>query len=135
MKATKTTIKTIAVIVAIAMIAIGIYTITKSGLNFPENGIYTVNNLLDVAMNYGKTVAIATILIVIYFMIRYNKLGVIKMGIISFVWMIAIPAVIISVMATFKLPINRLFFPVTLLGYVVTILILTIQYENKLKTM
>lgn len=126
-------IKIVLVLVSILVIAVGCYTIVKRGLNFPENGIYMANNLLDVAKPYIEKTAISTILILIYFMIKYHKIGMIKVGITSLISILAVLGVIISIIAIFKLPVNKTFFPVLLAGFVATILILTMNYENKVK--
>lgn len=128
-------IKVVIILVAILVMAIGCYTIIKKGLNFPENGIYSTNNLLEVAKPYIEKVAISTVLILIYFMIRYYKMGIIKVGIFSLISIVAVIGVMISIMAIGKLPVNEMLFPVLLAGFVATIVTLTIHYENKIKTL
>lgn len=134
MKSIKTIIRVVVVIVAIVMIALGIYTFSKKGLNFPENGIYTANNILEIAYPYIQKAVISTIIILIYLMIRYNKLGFVKVGILSLISLLVVQAVVLSIMITLGIAINRIFFPVLLAAFVATILGITIQYEKKLKT-
>lgn len=134
MKAAKTTIKIILVIVAIAIIAVGGYFLKTKGLNFPENGIYNVNNIIKESMPYIIKAGICLALVLVYLMIRYNKLGVIKVAITSLASILVMQAVVIAIITITRLPITNLFFALLLLTYAVTILVITAIYEKKLKT-
>lgn len=133
MKAAKTTIKIIIILAVIASIAVGAYFLKTKGLNFPENGVYTQNNILEVAKPYMIKMGICLALVVIYFMIRYNKLGAIKTGLIALAVILALQALVIAVMAIARLEINRMFFSGLLSVFVLTILALTAVYEKNLK--
>ena len=133
MKKAKIIIKILIAIVAIAVIAVGVYFINTKGLNFPENGAYTLNNIMDEAETYLVPSIISGVLVVIYMMIRFNKLGVVKIGIQSLLIIVGIEAVIISIVAIAGLPISSLVFAVMLLAFVTSILILTLIYEKKIK--
>lgn len=133
MKKAKMIIKILIIIAAITVIAVGIYFLSTKGLNFPENGAYTQNNIMDEAETYLVPSIIAGVMVVIYMMIRFYKLGVIKIGIQSFLTIVGIEAIIISIVAIANLPINSLFFAILLLAFATTILMLTAVYEKKIK--
>ena len=134
MKAAKTIIKILIIIAAVVTIAVGVYFLKTKGLNFPENGAYTQNNIIDEAKTYIVPSAVAGVLVLIYMMIRFCKLGVIKVGIEALFTILVVEAVIVAITTIAQLPINSLFFAVLLLGFVLTILILTSVYEKKIKT-
>ena len=67
MKTAKTTIKIMAIIAAIVVIAIGGYFLKTKGLNFPENGIYTPNNIIEITKDYVIKAGICLALVLIYF--------------------------------------------------------------------
>ena len=133
MKKAKMIIKILIIIAAITVIAVGIYFLSTKGLNFPENGAYTQNNIMDEAETYLVPSIIAGVMVVIYMMIRFYKLGVIKIGIQSLLTIVGIEAIIISIVAIANLPINSLFFFFFLLAFATTILMLTEVYEKKIK--
>ena len=99
MKKAKMIIKILIIIAAITVIAVGIYFLSTKGLNFPENGAYTQNNIMDEAETYLVPSIIAGVMVVIYMMIRFYKLGVIKIGIQSLLTIVGIEAIIISIVA------------------------------------
>ena len=133
MKKAKMIIKILIIIAEITVIAVGIYFLSTKGLNFPENGAYTQNNIMDEAETYLVPSIIAGVMVVIYMMIRFYKLGVIKIGIQSLLTIVGIEAIIISIVAIANLPINSLFFAILLLAFATTILMLTAVYEKKIK--
>lgn len=134
MKTAKTTIKIILVIVAIAVMAVGAYFLKTKGLNFPENGVYTQNNILEVSKDYMIKAGIALAVILVYLMIRYNKLGSIKTALISLVAIVWVQALALAIITITRMPINRMFFAILLLVFALTILVITAIYEKKLKT-
>lgn len=134
MKTAKTVIKIIVIIAAIAVIAVGGYFLKTKGLNFPENGLYTKNNIVEEAKPYAIKLGICLALVLGYLMIRFNKLGVIKVAVISLLAIVGIQALIIAIMAITRFGINRMFFSILLSAFVLTILVITTIYENRLKT-
>lgn len=133
MKAAKITIKIIVILAVIGVIAVGAYFLKTKGLNFPSNGVYTANNIMEIAKPYMIKSGICLALVVVYFMIRYNKLGIIKIGLTTLITILALQAVVIAVMAIARLEINRLFFSTLLMVFVLTILAITAICEKKLK--
>lgn len=134
MKAAKTTIKIILVIAAIAIIAVGAYFLKTKGLNFPENGVYTKNNIIEEAKPYLIDAGIGIALVLVYLMIRFNKLGIVKVALISLVAILCVQALVVAIIAITRFAINRMFFAILLTAFVLTMLIITAIYENKLKS-
>lgn len=133
MKALKKIVKVIVAIAIIATIAVGIYFLVKNGLNYPENGVYKANNIVEEAKPYMIKMGISAGIILIYLMIKYSKLGIIKIGIISLLTMVIGQALVISIMAIANAEINRIFFAMFLLVFALSTILITAVYENKLK--
>lgn len=133
MKALKKIVKVIVALAIVATIAVGIYFLVKNGLNYPENGVYKANNIVEEATPYMIKMGISAGIILVYLMIKYSKLGVVKVGIGSVVTMAVGQALVISVMAIAKAEINRIFFAMFLLVFALSAIMLTAVYESKLK--
>lgn len=134
MKPAKTIIKIVVIIAAIVVIAVGGYFLKTKGLNFPENGLYTKNNIIEEAEPYAIKLGICLALVLIYLMIRFNKLGIIKIALLSLITIVGIQALAIAIIAITRFEINRMFFSILLSAFVLTVLIITTIYEKKLKT-
>ena len=63
MKPAKTIIKIVVIIAAIVVIAVGGYFLKTKGLNFPENGLYTKNNIIEEAEPYAIKLGICLALV------------------------------------------------------------------------
>ena len=104
------------------------------GLNFPENGVYTQNNIIEISRDYMIKAGIALALVLVYLMIRFNKLGVVKTALISLAVVVWVQVLTIAIIVITRMPIDRMFFAILLLGFALTTLALTAFYEKKLKT-
>lgn len=122
------TIKKILIVLAIAIIIVGMFLLGKNGLNY-ANG-YTKNVLIETSKEYAKYIGISTAVILLYFAIRYNKHGVVKVIITSILGIAATLLFILAVMAISRIPISRLFFSVMLGGYVSCIIALSANFEG-----
>ncbi len=134
MKKAKTIIKVLIIIAVLATIAVGAYFLKTKGLNYPESGEYTQNNILEEAKDYIKQGAIAGVIVLVYIMIRFNKLGVIKTGIETLLTVVGVECFWISITAIARLPINSLFFAILLFVFAGTVMVITSVYEKKIKT-
>lgn len=121
-------LKKILIVLAIAFIIIGMFLLGKNGLNYSEG--YTKGILIDTAKQYISYLIIATAVILLYFAIKYNKKGVIKVLATSIIAIIATALLILAIMAITKIPTSRLFFSVMLGGYVSCILSLSANFEG-----
>lgn len=105
-------------------------------LNADEIEIVTVAHTKgrDIIMPYVVPFIIATIIILIYMMIKYYKLnsGKVLLKIIGII--ILTQVLLFSIMAITRIPIGRLTIPLVLTVYMLTLVWYTTKLENQLKT-
>ena len=122
----KTTKKILLICVVIIIIA-GMFLIRKNGFNYADG--YTKNILLDTAKAYIPYVGISTLIIIIYFAIRYYKQGVIK--VLTILGMLGAILFTISVITISKMPVTKIIFSIIIGTYVASILAITANFEEK----
>ena len=89
--------------------------------------------LSTIAKRYVLPFGITTIAIVIYQIIRFRKLGVLKILLTTIISLGIISLTYLSLIAITRIPINKLTIPVGMLIYVTVIIILNMKYEEKLE--
>lgn len=125
------TIRKILIIVSVVIIAIGMFLLGKNGLNY-ANG-FTKNLLLETAKSYISYVSIATVVILVYVMIRYSKAhGFIKVLVTTILGIVGAIALVIAIMAIIKMPITRIFFPILLGAYSSCFIVLSSYFEENI---
>ncbi len=124
----KTTKKILLICVVIIIIA-GMFLLGKNGFNYADG--YTKNILLDTAKAYIPYVGISTLIIIIYFAIRYYKQGVIKVLATSILGMLGAILFTISVITISKMPVTKIIFSIIIGTYVASILAITANFEEK----
>lgn len=125
------TIRKILIIVSVVIIAIGMFLLGKNGLNY-ANG-FTKNLLLETAKSYISYVSIATVVILVYVMIRYSKAhGFIKVLVTTILGIVGSIALVIAIMAITKMPITRIFFPILLGTYSSCFIVLLSYFEENI---
>lgn len=122
------TFKKILMVLCILVIIVGMFILGRNGLNYQEG--YTQNILLETAKQYTVFIAISTIIILVYFAIRYNKQGTIKVIATSVLGILGAMALVLAIFAIAKMPITRIFFPIMLTTYVSSIIVLTTNFEE-----
>lgn len=122
------TFKKILIIVYAIIIAVGIFMLVRSGLNYYEN--YTQHLLLETTKQYTLYIGISTAIILIYFAIRYYKKGVLKVLLISILGIVGTIIFVLAIMAILRMPITRLFFPIMLGSYVASIVAISAYFEE-----
>ena len=120
--------KKILMVICILLIIVGMFILGRNGLNYQEG--YTQNILLETSKQYTVFMAISTIIILVYFAIRYNKQGIIKVIITSVLGILGAMALVLAIFAIAKMPITRIFFPIMLTTYVSSIIVLTTNFEE-----
>lgn len=108
----------------------------KYGTDNKAEDIKVIHNskikLSSIIKPYIVPIAISVLVILVYVIVRYRKLGILK-TIVSYILTVgAVEAVFLSIIAITRFPINRLVIPIGLLLYVTTITILGFLNENKL---
>lgn len=89
--------------------------------------------LYDIAKTYVIPIGICTLLVFIYAMIRFRKLGVFRTLGKYIVGVIGTEAVYVGLLAITRYPIDAYVVPVGLFIYAISILVVTVKRENKLK--
>lgn len=120
--------KKILIILAIIIIAVGMYLLGRNGLNFVDG--YSQNILLETAKQYTIYVAISTVIILFYLVIRYNKQGILRVIITSVLGIAGTLILVLAIMAISQMPTNRIFFPIMLGSYVCSIIALSTYFEE-----
>ena len=88
---------------------------------------------IDIVKPYIMPFTIATLIILAYMAVRYHKLGSIKTIIITALTCVIAQIGLLSIMAITRIPIGRFTIPIVLLVYLLTLVGLTTNFENKLK--
>ena len=122
------TVKKILMVLCILVIIVVMFILGRNGLNYQEG--YTQNILLETAQQYTVFMAISTVIILVYFAIRYNKQGVVKVIVTSVLGILGAMAFVLALFAVIKMPITRIFFPIMLATYVSSIIVLTTSFEE-----
>lgn len=87
--------------------------------------------LSSVLTPYITPIAISVVTILVYVLIRYRKQGVFKVLASYVVSILAVEALLLSVLAITRLPIGRWIMPVGLLAYIITLTVVTAKLESK----
>ena len=89
--------------------------------------------LYDIAKTYVIPIGICTLLVFIYAMIRFRKLGVFRTLGKYIVGVVGTEAVYVGLLAITRYPIDAYVVPVGLFIYAISILVVTVKRENKLR--
>lgn len=87
----------------------------------------------DFIKRYVKPIIITAIIILVYFGIRYNKLGSLKVAFSTILNMALVESAYISLIAITRIEINKFTVPFGMLIAVITLVIITNNYEQKLE--
>lgn len=108
----------------------------KYGLELKTDDLLITNNTkisgVDLISSYILPICISTIAILVYFMIRYRKLGIYKVTLITILTIIIILAVYTSIYAIIRLPINEFTMPIAMILYVISIILVAEKFERDL---
>ena len=121
-------VKKVLMVICILVIIAGIFMLWKNGLNYADG--YTQNALLETAKQYIAFIAISTVIILIYFMIRYSKKGAVKVFTTSILGMVGALALVLSIIAITRMQVTRIVFPIMLATYVSSFIVLSAKFEE-----
>lgn len=111
----------------------------KYGSDIETADITIIHNpkvkLSSIIKPYIAPIAISAIIILVYVIVRYRKLGIIKTALSYLLYTGAVQAVFFGVIAISRFPINRFVVPVVLMLYIITITALSFKNEKKLENM
>lgn len=122
------TVKKILMIICVIIIAVGMFILGRQGLNYVDG--YTQAILVETAKSYIMYVSIATAVVLVYLVIRYNKQGMVKVAVTSILGIAGAIAFVLAIMAIIKMPVTRLFFPIMLVTYVSSLIVLSSYFEE-----
>ena len=89
--------------------------------------------LRDILKPYIYPIVIVTIAILVYFSIRYHKLGAIKAVVKSGVILILAQVVLLSILALIRFPMGSLTTPLVLIVYVNSLILISGKMEKEVK--
>ncbi len=89
--------------------------------------------LRDIIKPYIKPLVITTIIIFVYILIRFRKLGFLNVTLTSLAPVIIMQALYFSVFAICRIPISKLTMPLSLLVYILTVTSITVYLEKMKK--
>lgn len=111
----------------------------KYGSDIETADITIIHNpkvkLSSVIKPYIAPIAISAVIILVYVIVRYRKLGIIKTALSYLLYTGAVQVVFFGVLAISRFPINRFVVPVVLMLYIITITALSFKNEKKLENM
>lgn len=90
--------------------------------------------LRDTIKPYILPLVISTVAILIYAGIRFHKLGIIKTVLKAGGTVVLVEVILFALMAITRFPVGRYTLPLVLFSYLITMLVLTIKFENRLKS-
>ena len=88
--------------------------------------------LSSILIPYLLPLGISMAIILIYVMVRFRKIGILKTLGLYILTVLVAEAVYLSILAIFRIPINRIVIPIGLAIYVVAITAITANQEKKL---
>ena len=111
----------------------------KYGSDIETADITIIHNpkvkLSSIIKPYIAPIAISAVIILVYVIVRYRKLGIIKTALSYLLYTGAVQAVFFGVLAISRFPINRFVVPGVLMLYIITITALSFKNEKKLENM
>ena len=103
-------------------------------LKTEEIEILTVSNVRgrDIVKPYIMPFIIVTVIILGYMVIRYRKLGSIKVMLKTVGVLVLVQAILLSLIAITRIPVGRLTIPTVITIFLLTLVVLTTKFERKL---
>lgn len=111
----------------------------KYGLELKKDSLLVTNNVeingMDLIAPYILPVAITAVVILVYFMVRYKKLGIYKTSLITIVTVVLTQLLLLSVYSILRLPINEYTMPISMIIYLISVIVLTEKFEKDLQNL
>lgn len=107
---------------------------TKYEIDEKTESVIIINEphtkLSDIMKPYVKPLVITTIIICIYLVIRFRKLGLVNAGLLPIASIIILQALYYSVWAICRIPVSKLTMPLSLLVYILTACVVTVTLQK-----
>lgn len=108
----------------------------KYGLELKKDSLLVTNNVeingMDLISPYILPVAITTVAILACFIIRYKKIGIYNISLVTILTIVLTQLLVLSVYTIARLPINEYTMPISMIVYLISVIILTEKFENDL---
>lgn len=106
----------------------------KYGLEMTTSDLTLLNNpkvdILDLVIPYAMPVLITSLIILVYFIIKYRKFGMLKVTVCTIISIIGTQLLLLSIYSCTRLPINQYTMPISMMVFIVTILVLREGFER-----
>lgn len=89
----------------------------------------------DLVRPYVLPIIISTVIILAYMCIRYKKLGIVKVIMEEIILLATAGALLLSIIAITRCPVNRIFIPTMITVYVLTIIATNLQFTKQLENL
>lgn len=89
----------------------------------------------DLIRPYVQPIMISTVVILVYMGVRYKKLGMARVIIQEIIVLVMAMALLLSVIAITRCPVNRAFIPAGLTVYILTIITTNLQFTKQLENL
>lgn len=86
--------------------------------------------LSDIMKPYVKPLVITAIIIFVYLVIRFRKVGLLKTSLTTIASVIIIQALYFSILAICRIPISKITMPLSLLAYILTVISVTVYLKK-----
>ena len=115
------------IIIALIVIVAGMIMFFIKGLNYAENTM----ELKDLLQPYFLPMLISLLIITVYYLIKYKKIGLLLILGYTIIGTIGIQLILLSVYSISRIQINYLTMPISILVFAITFFVLTIIFNKK----
>lgn len=109
----------------------------KYELELKKDSLLVTNNVeingMDLISPYILPVAITTVAILAYFIIRYKKLGIYNISLLTILTIILTQLLLLSIYTIARLPINEYAMPISMIIYLISVIVLTEKFDKDLQ--
>ncbi len=107
----------------------------KYNLELSKEDLIVSNNAkieaIDLINPYIFPVCLSALLILVYFLVKYRKLGTVKVTLLTLVPIIVVQLLYLSIYAIVRLPINQYTMPISMFIYLITIIVISEKLEKE----
>lgn len=111
----------------------------KYGLELKTDDLIVTNNVkisgVDLISPYVLPVVVTTVAILIYFIVRYKKIGIFKVSLITILTIVLVQLLVMSIYVITRLPINEYTMPISMMLYLISVIAITEKFENDLNNL
>lgn len=117
------------IVIALIIIVAGMIMFFIKGMNYEENTM----GLKDLTQPYIIPMLVSFLIITVYYIVKYRKIGILKVIEYTLIGTIGIQLVFLSIYSITRLKINFVTMPISIIIYALTFLVLTDIFDKCLK--